>query len=250
MRNHSRSLRGARAAVLSAALALVPAMAGAHEPLAPEEAETILTRIIELRAAAAGGGAVAERAEAIFALGEAVERVRAELNRDLLAHGGDLGLATSVLARELSRRGIALVHSAPTKRYKAFLAPYESYLALLPEGPRASAAIFRILSGRFYDSFAGNPFRLIDLDWPGLEAQIARAEDLLERHPEHGEREETLFILGVDCVRAARLAPDPSSTKRYAARARAVLTAFQDAYPESLRAITARTLLKKLPKDG
>jgi hypothetical protein len=225
-------------------------MATAHEPLGAEEAETILTRVVELRAQAAEGGAAAERAEALYALGEAIERVRVELNRDLVAHGGDLGLATSVLARELSRRGIALVHSPPIKRYKAYLAPYRSYLALLPEGPWAANASFRILSGRFYDSFAGNPFRLIDLDWPGLEAQIARAEGLIERHPEQSDREETLFILGVDCVRAARTAPDPDSAKRYAARARAVLTAFQAAYPESLRAITARTLLKKLPRGG
>jgi hypothetical protein len=238
------SLRGL---ILGGLFALAP-MAQAHEPLEPAEAETILERIVASRAVAREG-APADRAEALYALGENVARVTAELNRDLLAHGGDLGLATSVLAGELNRRGIHLSYSAPAKRYKAYLPPYEDYLAVAPEGPRAADAGFHILAGRFYDSFVADPFRLIDLDWPGLTDQISRAEELLARYPAHEDREEILFILGVDCVRAARLAPDDATAKTYAGRARAVLTALQDAYPDGLRAITARTLLKSLPAD-
>ena len=90
---------------------------------------------------------------------------------DLAAHG-ELGLASSVLVNELKARGIELSYWPEAKRYKNYLAPFEQYVALLPQGPKRADALFRILQGRFYDSFMYDPLQPLDLDWPGLVARI------------------------------------------------------------------------------
>ena len=221
----------------------------AHEPLDAATAQSLLSRIDDLNATLAAGAPPAQEAEALYALGQTVRRIVENLNGDLVTHG-ELGLVSSVLPNELERRGIALRFSESANRYRRHLEPFARAAALAPDGANHADALFRVLKGGFYDSFTTNPFQLVELDWPGLVAQIEDAEALLARYPKHAEHEEILFILGVDCARAARLAPDAGTGARYAARARAVLTDFREVYPQSLRAITARTLLKRLPKEG
>lgn len=234
------------ALALPLALAWPSAPASGHEPVSADAAAELLARIDELSALAGGPGGAAERARATFLLGDVLDRIVDRLNADL-AHNRKLGLAASVLASELDRRGVALVHWPPANRYRRLLRPFEDYLALAPEGPEAPEARFRILSGHFYDSFAYDPLRPVDLDWPALRAAIRETQDYLDRHADDARREEAQFILAVDYLRAARLAPDPAAVKAYAEKARAALAAFPRIFPQSPRAAAARALATSLP---
>lgn len=233
------------AATLVAAV-LTLSGARAHDPIAPEAAEALLDRVAALGAAARDDRPPRERGQALYALGVAVARIRDELNRDLTAHGGKLGLVSSLLERELRARGIALELSPAAKRYKSYLEPFEHYLVLTPQGPEHADAQFRVLSGRFYDSFVSDPFRPLDLDLSALVVQMVRAEALLRRYPDHPEREEVLFILAVDRMRAAKAVADAASADHYLRRARAALDELERGNPDDMRAIAVRMLLESL----
>jgi len=229
---------------LVAALGVAPAWA--HDPIEPGEAKALLDRVSELGAAAHAERPATERAEASYELGLAVAAIRDELNRDLAAHGGRLGLASSLLERELRVRGVRLELSPPANRYRSYLEPFERSLALAPDGPDGADAGFRILAGRFYDSFVSDPFRPLGLDPSALMAQMARAEGLLGRYPEHPERNEILFILAVDRMRAAKAAADAAGAEHYLKSARAALEELERGAPDDMRAIAVRMLLEGL----
>ena len=231
------------AAILVAAV-LTLSGAGAHDAIEPEAAEALLDRVAALGAAARDDRPPRERGAALYALGVAVARIRDELNRALAAHGGKLGLVSSLLERELRARGIALELSPATKRYKSYLEPFVNYLVLSPVGPEHADAQFRVLSGRFYDSFVSDPFRPLDLDLSAVVAQMIRAEALLRRYPDHPERQEVLFILAVDRMRAAKAVADAASAEHYLGRARAALDELERSDPNDMRALAVRMLLE------
>lgn len=231
------------------AVALVAAFLGAtpaapHQALDGEAVEAFLARVTALNAAVAAGET---RAETTYQLGETVARIIDLLNRDRAMHGGESGLISTLLVNELKARGIDLSFSPAATRYRSYLAPFESYLALAPTGERRADALFWVLQGRFYDSFVSDPFRWLDLDWPGLVAQIEAARAFVAGYPDHADKEEALFILAVNLVRAVRAAPDADAARRYREPARAALTAYRDGHPDSLRAVAVRALLQSLP---
>jgi hypothetical protein len=231
------------------AVALAVAILGStpavpHQALDGEAVDAFLARVTALNAAVAAGET---RAETTYQLGETVARIIDLLNRDRAMHGGESGLISTVLVNELKGRGIDLSFSPAAARYRSYLAPFESYLALAPTGERRADASFRLLQGRFYDSFVSDPFRWLDLDWPGLVAQIEAARAFVAAYPDHADKEEALFILAVDLVRAVRAAPDADAARRYREPARAALTAYRDGHPDSLRAVAVRELLRSLP---
>ena len=231
------------------AVALVAACLGStpaapHQALDGEAMDAFLTRVTALNAAVAAGET---RAETTYRLGETVARIVDTLNRDIAMHGGETRLVSTVLVNELKGRGIDLSFSPAATRYRSYLAPFERYLALAPTGDRRADALFRVLQGRFYDSFVSDPFRWLDLDWPGLVAQIEAARAFVADYPDHADKEEALFILAVNLVRAVRAAPDADAARRYRERARAALTAYRDGHPDSLRGVAVRELLRSLP---
>ncbi|MFQ5954766.1 MAG: hypothetical protein ACE5JZ_06870 [Kiloniellales bacterium] len=229
------------------AVLLGSAPASPHEAIDGQTMDRFLARITALEAAIAARDSVDAEAEAVYALGETLARITELLNRDLAMHGGRAGLVATVLVSELRGRGIDLSFSPAANRYQSHLEPFERYLALAPAGARRADALFRLLQGRFYDSFVSDPLQPLDMDWPGLMAQIEAAESFLARYPEHQHQEEATFILAVGYVRAFRAAPDGATAGLYRRRARAALTAFQDTYPGSLRAAAARALMQGLP---
>lgn len=231
------------------AVALVAACLGStpaapHQALDGEAMDAFLARVTALNAAVAAGET---RAETTYQLGETVARIIDTLNRDIAMHGGETRLVSTVLVNELKGRGIDLSFSPAATRYRSYLAPFERYLALAPTGDRRADAWFRLLQGRFYDSFVSDPFRWLDLDWPGLVAQIEAARAFVAGYPEHRHKEEALFILAVNLVRAVRAAPDVDTARRYRERARAALSAYRDGHADSLRAVAVRELLRSLP---
>lgn len=232
-------------ALISMLLCLSPALG--HELLDAERGETYLNQIRELNAAITQGKSIQQRAEALFALGETVTSMVESLNRDLVSHHGELGLASTVIMHELKAQGIELTLWPEAMRYKSYTKPFEQYLAFLPEGPRGAEALFHILKGRFYDSFIYDPLQPVDLDWPVLVAQIKEAEAFLARYPDFRNREEAFFILAVDYVRAARQTSDANLRAFYVPRARNALQEFFTTYPDSVRASAAQMLLARLP---
>ena len=218
-----------------------------HELVDAERAGIYLKRIREQNAAMAHGSSVEQRAEAHFALGETVVRIVEFLNRDLMSHHGELGLANTMIVNELKAQGIELTMWPEAMRYKSYVKPFEQYVTLLPEGSRRAEALFRIFQGRFYDSFIYDPLQPIDLDWPDLVVRIKEEEAFLARYPDFRNREEVHFILAADYVRAARQALDDKSRMIYVARAQVVLQEFFTAYPNSLRATAVQMLLESLP---
>jgi hypothetical protein len=237
--------------VRTLAVALVAAVltlsgARAHDPIGSGEAQALLDRVSALGAVAGAEGPARERGEALYALGLAVARIRDELNRDLAMHRGRLGLVSALLERELAARGVTLELSPAANRYKSYLEPFENYLVLAPGGPEFADAQFRVLSGRFYDSFVSDPFRPLDLDLSALVAQMVRAEALLRRYPDHPEREEVLFILAVDRMRTVKAAADAASADHYLRLARAALDELERSDPDGMRALAVRMLLESL----
>ncbi len=232
------------ATIFAVACCLSPA--SAHELIDAEGAEGYLNRAGNLSAVIATAESAGNKAQALYALGEMIDRITDLLNRDLGSHG-ELGLATTVLVNELKGHGIALSFWPEANRYTSYLAPFERYVALHPEGPRGADALFRVLQGRFYDSFVYDPFQPVGLDWRGIVAQTEDAQDFLALYPDYPNKEEAFFILAVDYARAAREAPDGELARVYRGWARATLKEFHETYPDSLRAAAARALLQSFP---
>lgn len=234
------------AAVLLTALLRI-SWVSAHDLLDAEEAERYLQRIDELNATIIKGDSVVKKAEALFVLGETVAHITTSLNRDLVSHNGELGLVSTVLVNELRGRGVDLSWWPEASRYRSYVQPFEQYIALLPHGPKRAEALFRILQGRFYDSFVSDPLQPVAVPWSALVTEIEHAKALLAHHPTYHNREEVLFILAVDYVRASWQAPDAALRQAYVTQARAALQAFHATYPNSLRTAATRMLLERLP---
>ncbi len=244
MKGRGHALRALAAAAL---VALARPPGHAHEPAEAANVEALPSRVSALRAAADAARPAATRAAALFALGEELERAVASLNRELAAHGGRLGLAASALVKELAARGFELSPWPEANRYRRILGPFQDYLRLTPAGPREADARFRIIRGRFYDSFVYDPLKSAALDWRRLVAQVAAAEAFLARLPDHPGREEIAFILAVDYLRAAHHAGDRDTVRAYAEKAAKALGRFPERYPESHRRAAAAALSARLP---
>ncbi len=219
----------------------------AHDPISADEAMGLVERISALQAETAPGSA--SRAAAACELGAKMERVVQVLNRDLASHEGELGMTATILADRLKARNVALSYWEKARRYRAYTAPLEVCAAIGPDAARRSEALFRLLRGRFYDSFLYNPLQPADLDWPRLERQIGDAERFLSQSPSPDEREEAEFILAVEYVRAARMAPNAGTARSFGDRARMALDTFARAYPDSMRTQAALVLKNAIPAN-
>lgn len=235
---------------LGAGLAGVMLLLGAtsargHEPISADAATGLIEEVTRLRDRLADEKSPG-RAEAACALGARMTFVVQELNRDLAVHG-DQGMSAEVLARQLSARGMALELWPEARRYRAYLAPLETCVALAQAGPARTEALYELVRGRFYDSFLHNPLEPVGLDWPRLKSGIADAEQLNRLGLVPERREEIAFILAIDYLRAARMAPKPAEARGFAGRARKALAEFPRAFPDSMRAAATEMLLGTVP---
>ncbi len=240
--------RPLRAHIIALILVLLGVSRGlGHDLVDIERAVKYLEQIRDQKQALAPRNSVDQRAEAHFKVGEAVAYIVAYLNRDLMSHQGEPGLANTVMVQELKSQGIQLTFWPEAMRYMSYVQPFIQYLALTPEGPRRPEAVFRIFQGRFYDSFIYDPMQPVNLNWPNLVFQIKQVEDFLARYPDFRNREEAHFILVVNHIRAAHRALDADSKILRANQAQMVGQGFLTAYPDSLRAAAVRRLLERLP---
>jgi hypothetical protein len=232
------AVRCLRRAALLLALYLVPAAlyataARAHDLITAEAVEKYLTRADAGLATVRGKAPPRARAEAHYDLGRMLDEIRELLNRDVAMHGRVQGLPTHLLMKELKGRGLELAGSPPSGRFPVPAVQYIDALKLDPDAHGGDAA-FRLLTGRFYDSFDADPSRS-RLSWPDLEEQMRIAERLAARKPSHPELEEIEFVLAVQHVQAAVLVPDRARASEHQKRAQAAAAAFSRRYPDSLR---------------
>jgi hypothetical protein len=228
-------------------LAGLSVVATAHDLITAESAQTYLAAVAASQRTIASKEPAAKRAQAHLDLGRTLDEIRELLNRDLAAHGRVQGLPSNFLMSELKARGAELALAPDKSRFLANLQHYREALKLEPPGPVAADAAFRLLQGYFYDSFTSDPLRPGAQNRAQLAEQIRLGEWLLKMHPQHGEREETSFILAIHYMQAARSGRDAKEQAAFADKARALAGEFLKTYPDSMRAVALPHLLESLP---
>lgn len=211
---------------------LVPA-AWAHDLITAEAVEKYLARADSDLSTVRGKAPSRVRADAHYDLGRMLDEIRELLNRDVAMHGRVQGLATHLLIKELKGRGLELAASAGSGRFVVPASHYVEALKLDADA-RGGDAAFRLLTGRFYDSFDADPARS-RLSWPELEEQMRLAERLASRKQPHPEQEEIEFVAAVLHVQAAALVPDRTRAADHVKRAQTAAAVFSRRYPDSLR---------------
>jgi hypothetical protein len=237
--------RGGRALLLLLVFGtLGPRAPSAHEVIDAEQVRAALAAVdaADVRAKAAAGSAT--EGEAKLTLGLVQVETTDILNRDLAAHSGRLSFNGDSLQKALAQRGLSSPFDDTIGRYRLPRAAIEEALRLSPDAPDAPRARFALLKAEFYESFVLDPFKLIGLSADDLDRQIAEAQALASAPLSADDAEEAAFIRAIDLARAARLARDPEAGRAYAAGARRALAAFAEAYPQSMRAASARVILK------
>lgn len=231
-------------ALLLAFGSLGPRAPNAHEVIDAEQVRVALAAVdaADVRARAAAGSAT--EGEAKLTLGLVQVETTDILNRDLAAHSGRLSFNGDSLQKALAQRGLSPPFDDTIGRYRLPRAAIEDALRLSPDAPDAPRARFALLKAEFYESFVLDPFKLIGLSADDLDRQIAEAQALASAPLSPDDAEEAAFIRAIDLARAARLARDPEAARAYAAGARKALAAFAEAYPQSMRAASARVILK------
>jgi hypothetical protein len=226
-------------------LLLLSSFALAHDLITAEAAERYLSDARHHRAVLASNAPPVQRAEACYRLGVMLDDIREFLNRDLAAHGEVQGLPSNYLVSQLERAGIPLAYSTAQKRYLSNSDHFSEALRLSPSGPLQYEAGYRLLQGRFYDSFESDPLTS-DESWEKLQAQIALGERLQGRRLSAEQQEEVDFILAVSYVRAAGKAPAAATARSFSEKAAAALRAFESRYPDSLRTAAIPVLSERL----
>lgn len=219
----------------------------AHELITAESAQTYLAVVTELQKTISSKEPAARRSRGHLDLGKTLDEIRELLNRDLAAHGRVQGLPSNFLMSELKARGAELALAPDKSRFLANLQHYREALKLEPPGPVAAEAAFRLFQGYFYDSFTSDPLQPSAQTRAQLAEQIRLGEWLLKMHPQHGEREETSFILAIHYMQAARSGTDAKEQAAFADKARALAGEFLKTYPDSMRAAALLHLLESPP---
>lgn len=191
--------------------------------------------------------------EGLFAHAAMVAEIIELLNADRAAHSGAHGLLGEVMVAELGKAGIDLVLAPESQHYAPHLQLFKRYLEVAPDGPNAARARFIMITTRFREEVARDPFSVDLADWPRLASRAGESQDFLTRHPEFGdaaEREEIEFVAAIAAYRAFLAAPDDAGRAEFSGRARVSLEHFTRAYPDSLRAGATEFLLERLAQTG
>ena len=239
--------RAARASAFLLVLSLFgPGALSAHEVIDTEQVRAVLAAVDAADARAKNAAGSATEGDAKLALGLAQVETTDILNRDLAAHSGRLSFNGDSLQKALAQRSLSPAFDDTIGRYRLPRGPLEDALRLSPDAPDAAHARFALLKAEFYESFVFDPFQLVGLSAGDLDRQIAEAQALATAPLGPDDAEEAAFIHAIDLARAARLAHAPEAARAYAAAARKALAKFAEAYPESMRAASARVILKGL----
>jgi len=218
----------------------------AHEVIDAEQVRAVLAAVDAADARAKNAAGSATEGDAKLALGLAQVETTDILNRDLAAHSGRLSFNGDLLQKSLAQRNLSPSFDDTIGRYRLPRAPIEDALRLSPDAPDAAHARFALLKAEFYESFVFDPFKLVGLSADDLDRQIAESQALATAPLGPDDAEEAAFIHVIDLARAARLVHAPEAARAYAAAAHKALATFAESYPESMRAASARVILKGL----
>jgi hypothetical protein len=210
-----------------------------------ERAEALLGEIADHRRAAAQAPTERERAEALFRLGQAAERLVDAVNQDVATHG-TRDLFAEVVVKRLQANGLNVAWTAVEKRYVYDLVAFDEYLRRAPRGPWAAEAKFRLIARRFYATLGADPAVLAGIDVAGLLGAVTEAERFLSEHPTHERTGTVRFFVAVDHYRIARNATDPVKRQEHERRARQALQQTVERSAETFEVRAAQTLLETL----
>jgi len=186
--------------------------------------------------------------ETLFSLGAVLIEATDLLNRDMAAHRGQLTLNGQLLLKGFAQRKLAPHFDEALNRY---LLPKQQLQEAIRTAPAASyvpRARFALLKASFYESFAFDPFKPLHADISALEQESSEAEGLVRLLGDPDEREEAAFIHAIDLAREVKLATNAEIASTIGARASAALKAFAEAYPDSMRAASAKVILQGLER--
>ena len=85
-------------------------------------------------------------------------------------------------------------------------------------------------------------------DISALQQESSEAEALVRLLGDPDEREEAAFIHAIDLAREGKLASNAEIASTIEAKARAALKTFAEAYPDSMRAASAKVILQGLER--
>ncbi len=209
----------------------------AHDTITADQAASFGTSVAALQRSMDGPGDTAQRADAAYRLGLLLDEVAVLLSDDWLAHAGSHSVIAELLLADIQTHGVTLEMSPSTQRYQVDPTPFETYLALRPDGDHAADIHYNLITTWFYD----RPIAA-DAGRSNWNLRVARADSVAAfsaRFPNYGDdarREEIAFIAAATAFEAARDAPDDVDAGRYLLRAETALEAFSRNYPQSLRA--------------
>ena len=229
-------------------LAMAIAGAAAHEIINLDQANELV----------AAAGSAADRVgqasdqgtegEMLFSLGAVLIEATDLLNRDLAAHGGQLTLNGQLLLNGFAQRNMAPHFDEALNRYLLPKQQLQQAIRLAPAASYAPRARFALLKASFYESFAFDPFKPVHADISALQQESSEAEALVRLLGDPDEREEAAFIHAIDLARQGKLASNAEIASTIEAKARAALKTFAEAYPDSMRAASAKVILQGLER--
>jgi hypothetical protein len=229
---------------LAGGLLLAVAVSEAHVVLDGETAQPLLREIARCLKDSTDGVTDEARVEALFLLGDNVQRLTELMNLDLMAHGKSLYV--DLLARGLQDHRIRITRSERSRRYAYDMAAFREYLKKSPHGRRAGEIRFRLIAERFYASIGTTEEELVGIDVDGLRRAIREEEAFLRDYPAHERAKEVRLFLGMDYYRLSRGSPDRANAVRYRTASTDVLRGLIREYPGTSEARAAEVTLDKL----
>jgi hypothetical protein len=210
-----------------------------------ERAEALLTEVASQRRAATEGATEADRAEAVFRLGETATTLVEALNADVAAHG-TRDLFAELVAKRLQAQAVNVAWTAEVNRYVYDQTAFREYLRRAPRGRFAPEAKFRLMAQRFYATLGPDPDVLLGVDVPALQRAAVEEERFLAEHANHPRAATVRFFLAVDHYRIARNTTDPGRRAEHERRARQALQHTVERSGETFEVRAAQTLLERL----
>lgn len=235
-------LRVSRLLAMLTILLTLTSSAAAHDV---EAIEALLAEVAGHRRAVAEEPLDSGRAEAMFRLGETVDRLVEALNRDVTAHGGR-DLFADLVVRRLQALSLNVAWAGGEGRYVYDLAALHEYVRRAPRGRSAPEAKFRLIARRFYARLGADPAALVGTDVAQLLKAVAEEERFLSEHATHERAGTVRFFLAVDHYRIARNATDPVRVGEHERRARQALQQTVEHSAETFEVRAAQTLLETL----
>lgn len=244
-----RQVQGRTAVALSLASTLLVAVSSeAHVVLDGEIVQPLLREIAKVLRESTDGVTEDARMEALFVLGDNVQRLAELMNLDVMAHGKSM--YAELLAKGLDEYGIRISRNARNRRYAYDMTAFREYLKKSPRGKRAGEIRFRLIAETFYASIGKSEDELVGIDVDGLRRAIREEEAFLREYSAHEKTRDVRLFLGMDYYRLYKHSPDAGTASRSKQASTDVLRELVKEYPGTSEARAAEVTLEKLQEGN